>query len=102
MVYQRYWRDDVNDMGRQRRKQAEFLIYQSCPWHRDVEPLEARPKTESRRASIPNGVRRPAGILAAKQMNPAADTSALEGEIDQQVYALYGLMPEEIKIVEET
>jgi hypothetical protein len=32
MVYQRYWRDDVNDMDRQRRKQAEFLIYQSCPW----------------------------------------------------------------------
>ena len=30
-----------------------------------------------------------------------ADTSALEREIDQQVYALYGLTPEEIKIVEE-
>ncbi len=39
-------------------------------------------------------------ILAAKQKNPAADTSALEREIDQQVYALYGLTPEEIKIVE--
>jgi len=41
-------------------------------------------------------------ILAAKQKNPSADTTALEGEIDQQVYALYGLTPEEIKIVEET
>ena len=40
-------------------------------------------------------------ILAAKQKNPAADTTALEREIDQQVYALYGLTPEEIKIVEE-
>ena len=40
-------------------------------------------------------------ILAAKQKNPAADTSAMEREIDQQVYALYGLTPEEIKIVEE-
>ncbi len=39
-------------------------------------------------------------ILVAKQTNPAADTSALEREIDQQVYALYGLTPEEIKIVE--
>ena len=39
-------------------------------------------------------------ILAAKQANPAADTSALEREIDQQVYALYGLTPEEIAIVE--
>ena len=39
-------------------------------------------------------------ILAAKQKNPTADTSGLEREIDQQVYALYGLTPEEIKIVE--
>ena len=41
-------------------------------------------------------------ILAAKQANPAADTSALEREIDQQVCALYGLTPEEIAIVEGT
>ena len=40
-------------------------------------------------------------ILAAKRKNPAADTSALEREIDQQVYALYGLTPAEIKIVED-
>ena len=40
-------------------------------------------------------------ILAAKQKHPAADTSALEREIDQQGYALYGLPPEEIQIVEE-
>ena len=32
MVYQRYWSDNLNDMDRQRRKQAEFLIYQSCSW----------------------------------------------------------------------
>ncbi|MFZ4778904.1 MAG: type II toxin-antitoxin system toxin DNA ADP-ribosyl transferase DarT [Terrimicrobiaceae bacterium] len=32
MVYQRYWSDNVNDMDRQRRKQAEFLIGQACPW----------------------------------------------------------------------
>ncbi len=41
-------------------------------------------------------------ILATKQANPAADTSAVEREIDQQVYALYGLTPEEIAIVEGT
>ena len=40
-------------------------------------------------------------ILAAKQRDAEADTSALEREIDQQVYALYGLTPEEIKIVED-
>lgn len=32
MVYQRYWSDNVNDMDRQRRKQAEFLIHEFCPW----------------------------------------------------------------------
>lgn len=39
-------------------------------------------------------------VTAAKQSNPAANSSALEHEIDQQVYALYGLTPEEIAIVE--
>jgi hypothetical protein len=39
-------------------------------------------------------------ILAAKKRNPEADTSALEREIDQLVYKLYGLTEEEIKIVE--
>ncbi len=33
MVNQRYWRDDVNDMDRQRRKQAEFLIHNYCDWN---------------------------------------------------------------------
>jgi ssDNA thymidine ADP-ribosyltransferase DarT-like protein len=32
MVNQRYWSDNLNDMDRQRRKQAEFLIHKSCPW----------------------------------------------------------------------
>jgi hypothetical protein len=40
-------------------------------------------------------------ILAAKQRDAEADTSALKGEIDELVCALYGLTPDEIKIVEE-
>jgi len=32
MVYQQYWADSVNDMDRQRRKQAEFLVYRFCDW----------------------------------------------------------------------
>jgi hypothetical protein len=40
-------------------------------------------------------------ILAAKRANPQADTSAWEREIDERVYRLYGLTPEEIKIVDE-
>jgi hypothetical protein len=39
-------------------------------------------------------------ILAAKAENPKADTNALEREIDQLVYALYELTPDEIVIVE--
>ena len=39
-------------------------------------------------------------ILAAKKKDPNADTSALEREIDEMVYELYGLTDEEIKIVE--
>jgi adenine-specific DNA-methyltransferase len=39
-------------------------------------------------------------VLLQKRQNPTADTSALEAEIDQMVYRLYGLTEEEIKIVE--
>lgn len=39
-------------------------------------------------------------IVAAKKADPNADTSALEAEIDQLVYKLYDLTPEEIAIVE--
>jgi hypothetical protein len=39
-------------------------------------------------------------ILAAKQRDAAAGVSALEREIDQLVYALYGLTAAEIKLVE--
>ena len=39
-------------------------------------------------------------ILAVKQRDAGADVSAWEREIDALVYALYGLTPEEIKIVE--
>jgi hypothetical protein len=36
-----------------------------------------------------------------KKKDPA-DTSALEKQIDEMVYALYGLMPEEIEIIESS
>ena len=39
-------------------------------------------------------------ILAAKKKDPNAETSAIEAEIDQLVYKLYGLTEEEIAIVE--
>lgn len=39
-------------------------------------------------------------ILQAKDDNPSADTSDLESQIDDLVYKLYGLTPEEIAVVE--
>ncbi len=40
-------------------------------------------------------------ILAAQRGNPSADTSTLEREIDQHDDRLYGLAPDEIRLVEE-
>ena len=46
MVNQRYWTDNVNDMDRQRRKQAEFLIHEFCPWDliQDITVINAAAK----------------------------------------------------------
>jgi len=38
--------------------------------------------------------------VAAKRADLQADPSALEREIDQMVYQLYGLTEEEIRVVE--
>ena len=39
-------------------------------------------------------------ILSIKDKDSGADVSDLEGQIDQMVYELYGLTPEEIAVVE--
>ncbi|MBK6785990.1 MAG: class I SAM-dependent DNA methyltransferase [Saprospiraceae bacterium] len=39
-------------------------------------------------------------ILSLKSLDPIADTTSLEAEIDRMVYDLYGLTEEERKIVE--
>ena len=39
-------------------------------------------------------------ILGIKQSNPDADVSSLESQIDNLVYQLYGLEPDEIAIIE--
>ena len=41
-------------------------------------------------------------IHKLKKDNPAADTTAMEREIDLMVYELYGLSEEEISIVERS
>jgi type II restriction/modification system DNA methylase subunit YeeA len=41
-------------------------------------------------------------ILTLKKTNPQADTSKLEEKIDELVYKLYDLTPDEIKIVQSS
>jgi type I restriction-modification system DNA methylase subunit len=55
------------------------------------------PPVENQRAII----EKVDSILATKHKYSEADTSSLEQEIDQQVYALYNLTPEEIAIIEQ-
>ena len=52
---------------------------------------------DSIRESIINFVNQ---ILAAKDNDPDAEVSELEDEIDQLVYELYNLTPNEVEIVE--
>ena len=62
-----------------------------------VSQIPVPPSTTAQQSEIESLVNQ---ILAAKRADAGADTSALEAEIDRHVYALYGLTPEEIKIVE--
>jgi hypothetical protein len=39
-------------------------------------------------------------FLATKAQDTSADVSALEREVDELMYALYGLTPDEIKLVQ--
>jgi hypothetical protein len=55
MVYRRYWSDSVNDMDRQRRKQAEFLIHQFCPWDIIVDITVRNAATKARVQAVLNG-----------------------------------------------
>ncbi len=45
-IYAQYWKDDVDDMDRQRRKQAEFLVHRFCSWEliQEVATINARMK----------------------------------------------------------
>ncbi len=57
-------------------------------------PIPVVPKSEQATIAI-----KVDDILTAKKSDPTADTSALEAEIDEKVFDLYGLTPEEREIV---
>jgi len=66
MVNERYWSDSVNDMDRQRRKQAEFLIQRKCPWDAIIEIVvlnqAASSRVEEIQAAFDQALRRPVSI----------------------------------------
>ncbi len=65
-VYARYWADTVDDMDRQRRKQAEFLVHQVCPWQLVTEIGVVNSGMQSRVQSVVNSfeaaLRRPVNV----------------------------------------
>ncbi len=65
-----------------------------------LEPLLVPPVTEANQHLATQIEACVDQILAAKRPDPDADVSELENEIDQIVYLLYDLTPEEIAIVE--
>ena len=64
-----------------------------------VEQLPIPPVTAENQHLATRIEKRVDQILTAKHADPDADTSALEAEIDQLVYQLYELTPEEISMV---
>jgi adenine-specific DNA-methyltransferase len=64
----------------------------------DFRQIPVRKASELQQSEIVSMVNQ---ILSRKKRNVDADTSALEREIDQKVYVLYGLTPEERKTVED-
>lgn len=69
MVYQRYWADNVDDMDRQRRKQAEFLVHRFCGWPliREIAVINQRMKerVEAILADFPADLSRPVQVRPA-------------------------------------
>jgi len=88
VVYERYWRDNLNDMDRQRRKQAEFLIHRFCAWELIKEIVVVntamKAKVEQIMATFPTDQRRVVRIRpdwyyyqwSGKRLKPSWDPSA--------------------------
>ena len=88
-------------------KVVQFFINQICPAIRGefrrfksiyVSQIPIATATEPQRILLEKLVEQ---ILTAKKSDTQADTTALEAEIDQLVYQLYGLTAEEIQIIED-
>lgn len=73
MVNQRYWTDNVNDMDRQRRKQAEFLVHGMCPWSliQEIVVLNAaiKDRVQEILSHFPESERRPVRVCSSWYYN---------------------------------
>jgi hypothetical protein len=65
----------------------------------DMRPIEFGSPSE--RAGHDALARQVALILFAQRADPSADTGALEGEMDQRVYRLSAVTPDEVRLVKE-
>jgi adenine-specific DNA-methyltransferase len=84
-----------------------YWIYHKGKRKGEILELYIRPLSEIPIKNVSPAKQRPIidlveRILTAKQRDAKADTGVLEQKLDKLVYALYGLTPEEIKIVEGT
>jgi len=65
-AYATIWRDTVDDMDRQRRKQAEFLIHRRCDWSliHEIGVVNERMKTQVERILVgfPAALHRPVNV----------------------------------------
>ena len=65
-VYATIWRDTVDDMDRQRRKQAEFLVHRQCDWSliHEIDVLNDRAKTQVEQilGGFPRAMNRPVNV----------------------------------------
>jgi len=66
VVYERYWKDTLEDMDRQRRKQAEFMVHKYCDWSliQEIGVINQAMKTkvEAVFADYPAGMHKPVAV----------------------------------------
>lgn len=65
-AHAKWWRDTVEDMDLQRRKQAEFLVHRFCPWDRiqEVGVIDSGMREEVKKvlAAFPESMKKPVRV----------------------------------------
>jgi len=83
-------------------KQVGIFLGHAYEWKKQyVEQVRIPPITPANQPIVSQIEELVDKIISAKKQDPKTDTSALEHQIDQLVYKLYDLTPEEIAIIEK-